>query len=218
MKPVLATPLIALMLVACKPMTPKDKTSLDPGKPSVVAAKKQESSSTSVTLVEFAVHIKGTLDERSKAANVMCDEMVNARYRVDLATITIEPPYPEELWLRFEVSSSESFENAPVVLRASVKRDNDVLDRFGTVLDRDARVRPYDHSMELMSHIDGAPASVLIYTQAEALIMPEETDPASIDIESAQAPPARTGHIMGNPIKIVFVGREEPQPVEPATK
>ena len=214
--------LLALMLGACKPMATAKIPSPDANKRSVME-NQRASTTVDISNVEFAVHIKGTLDNRSKAPNITCDEMVNARYLVDFATITVHPPYPEQLWVMFDVSSTENFAETPIVLRTLVKMDNEEVDSFLTTLGSDARTRLVENSMDVMSKLDGMPDSVLIYAQAEALLLPEGTDLASIDPETVTVPRASTGAVISNPIKIKFVTEdaaaeeaEQPSPGNPS--
>ncbi len=199
--------LIVLALSACKPMEPTSRRIGPSGESGIVTSEPERG--VNIVDVEYAVHIHGGLAKQSEAPNITVDKLVNARNYVDLATITVNPPYPEGLWVTFQTSSVEDFFDTPVALRAKVYVDKKAVDSFTVTLGERLIGKTEGYSMDVLSKIEGVPETVLVYAQAEALLMPEGTDPASVDPETATAPPARTGTVISNPIRINFTRSEE---------
>jgi len=198
--------LVGLALGACRPMEPETKTPLQPEERSILRS--SSAKSMDLTAVEHALHLTGALAPQSEAANVTADEMVSARSFVNLTTITVAPPYPEALWVTFRVKSTANFPDAPVALRTRIHIDQEVVDTFSMVLGADATKTSKEQAIDVLAHVAAAPETMLVHARADAVLLPEGTDPASVDPDTVTAPPERTGTVMSNPVRINFVSGE----------
>jgi len=154
--------------------------------------------------VEAAVSIEGVLAEKSQAPNVAVDELVSMRGDLDMTTVTVAPPYPEELWITFRVTSDKTFKERPVVLRAKVEQDGRIAERLLVVLDAESTKTPGETTVEVMSHVQGPPKAILLHAQGEVFFLPEGADPQTVAI-----PPEETGAVLSNPVRINFTPAKE---------
>jgi len=155
--------------------------------------------------VEANIRISGVLAAQSQADNVKVDSLVNERQELNLTTITVTPPVPAELWLTFRVKCRFGFAKSPVLLRAKVMRDKQEIDSFSLILGPNAAEAEAEHLVNALKDLPAAPASSLIHVQAEFLLFPEDTDPATIDAATATVPEERIGHELSNPVRINYV-------------
>lgn len=199
--------LIAVALGACKPMEPTRPKVLQPERPGVLES--EPKAPLEVGAVEATVQLEATLAERSQAANVTAEEMVNARSVLDLTTITVSAPTPPDLWVKFKVKCNQDFPETPVVMRAKVLMEGKEVDSFARILADNVRDTE-EHTMDVMAKVTDPPESLLLYAQAELLLLPEGTDPASVDPATASAPGERRGSVISNPVRINFVREGKP--------
>lgn len=208
MSRILLTGLVALALNACKPMGPDLPKPGSPEQATVMIDK----TATPVTVAdaEAALRLEATVDEMSRLGNVVVEESVNKRSVLDLTTVTVTPPFPAELWVTFHVSASQDFTATPVALRADVYEDDLVVDSFSEVFAKDIRNTAQIHRFNVLANRTEAPDTLLVYARGELSLMPEGTDPATVDANTAIASPENTGHTMSNPIRINFVREGQP--------
>ncbi|HOZ46843.1 MAG TPA: hypothetical protein PLO37_02825 [Candidatus Hydrogenedentes bacterium] len=204
----MAMGMLVLLLSACKPMDDQKRDlSSTTGLRSVLETKTVEIPAD-ISRVEFSVNLKVILDPRSAGPNVASEELVNARYLLDMCTITVKPPHPDELWLMLKYTSQEDFGRTPVVLRTKVFADEKVIDEYTTIIGAGAQREVYERSLELRTKLGEVPETVLIRAQADALLLPEDTDPLSIDPETVTVTPDRMGVVLSNPARINFVAED----------
>jgi hypothetical protein len=90
------------------------------------------------------------------------------------------------------------------VVRTKVFRDNTKIDEFAVVLGADAMSKPFVQSLDVLSGLPAAPASLLVHAQADVILMPAGTDPATVDPKTAAAAADTTGAVLSNPMRINF--------------
>jgi hypothetical protein len=137
--------------------------------------------------------------------------MINKRYDLDMSTVTVKPPYPKELWVTFNLKAVQDFKDTPVVLRTKILADKQEIDSFSKVVAEQVMTAAPVHSTNVLAKLDTPPKTMLVYAQAEALLMPEGTDAATIDPATLTAVAGRQGTVISNPVRIDFVA-EEPAP------
>ena len=203
MKRFLIVGCLMVLLAGCGPMAPV-KPKPGQGGPETRDQSSVEKNTT-IGDVEFAVHFNGTLDDRSKAPNITENTLMNPRKYVDLTTITVKPPYPESLWITFTSSSTKSFRDTPAALRATVYIDDTAVDSFTVIMGADASRQKETYSLDVLQKAGSVPKTALVRVQAEALLLPEGTDPATVDPATMTVSADRKGTVMSNPVRINFV-------------
>ena len=165
--------------------------------------------------VEQTIHFNITLAPGSRARNIQVDSRSDALNRIRLTTVTIEPPFPDELVFDVTLQCRNQFGTTPVVLRGQyVVNDEPVADIRYVLGENSHRDHPLG-KVEVMQALDTLPDSALFSLDVEALLMPRGTDPESLDPEEAStSPERRSTAITFNPVRIEFVGMEaEAEPV-----
>lgn len=205
---------VLVVLSGCKPMdaTPSFMDKQETTNSPLV----DKAAPATVVDVEFQTWIKGELDDRSRTAYVTAEELINARSVLDLTTITVKPPCPAELWVTFTVETQVDVSKAPLLLRVNIKQDQnpEPVAKFFRVLNDSSKRFSEPFALDLMKLISGTPDSVLLYAQAEVLLLDEGTDFSTFDPEKVAVPKEHRGTIQGNPIRINFVKAESaPAPV-----
>lgn len=159
------------------------------------------------------MRIEGTLAEESEADNVTVEELVSLIGHLNLATITVRPPYPEHLWLSFSAITNFGFPEQPVVLRIKFLVDDQEVDSLAIVMDEEVREEALFDGMEkvvdIMPALDTIPDTILVTARGEALLMPEEMDEDAIDPETATAAPDQKTFVLSNPVRINFIAAED---------
>lgn len=167
--------------------------------------------------LEQAVIIEAAVAQKSQGANVQATPLVDPRGSMNLLTVDVTPPLPEELWLDITVKSRRSFPKNPGVLRIAIKDGDHVLDSFGTVIGNNAKPSVSERSVNVLAARDTIPDTMLVTIEVEALLMPEGTDPDSIDPVTAETPESRYSRAVPTPpIRVNFEGAAAQPPAEPA--
>ena len=153
---------------------------------------------------ETALRLEATIGDKSKGPNVKVDETRDTLSRLVITTADILPPAPKELWASFKLTSSMAFTERPVVVRTKVFRDNTKIDEFAVVLGADATSKPFVQSLDVLSGLPAAPASLLVHAQADVILMPAGADPKTVDPKTVSAAADTTGAVLSNPVRINF--------------
>jgi len=169
--------------------------------------------------VDSGVFIDGKLAPASEALNVSVEYIETQRSTLSMTIITVKPPFPETLFLFFEVITSRDFVERPVVMRARAYRDDAPLgDEHGFVLGKNARFpmaadgtaeEPRGFTVDVMEGLSEIPDSLLLHARADAWLMPEGTDESTLNPLSDTAPDQVS--ILSNPVRINFVKEEANQ-------
>lgn len=172
--------------------------------------------------VEQTTALNITLSDRSTASNVQVEQMLESKLdRVALLTITVTPPYPEQLWLSPMLKTREGFDENPVVWRGEFVRDGEVvIDEFALLLNERFHKEYPLPDFDALAGLDTVPGSMLIEVRPEAMLFPPDTDAATIDPDTANLDdPARRatyGALYTTTVRIAFEGEPAATADEPA--
>lgn len=169
---------------------------------------------------EQAVDILVDVAPESAAPNIESTPLVNMTGRMDLLTLDVAPPYPTELWLKYELRSRRAFSGNPVVLRITTTHDGsgEVIDRFTSMIGNAVQPTVSERRVNALQGLDGIPETMLLRIQVEALLMPRGTDPETVDPETAETTPDRRSTAVATPpIRINFKGGPQPPAAAPVT-
>ena len=205
-KRIIAVGLLIGCVTACKVPTPPPvlPKSSDEALAGPAASKPPEKHSTDIGDIESLVRIRATLSEQSKTPTVTVDEMIDTQNRLNMATITVTPPCPKQLWIGFEVTLVRPITEGAAVLRAKVYRDKNEVSSFTTLISPALSAQPDQHSVDVLAGLDATPDTMLVYAQAELILLPPGTDPATVDAKSVTGTADTTGTSVGNPVRINF--------------
>ncbi len=158
--------------------------------------------------IESMLTLYATIDDQSKSPAVAVNEMVDVRGKVDMVTLDVTPPAPQELWVAIKVSSKSAFNEGPVVLHCKVMRDNDTIQTFDCVGGRDPVLNPDGCKVNVLSGLPSAPATMLVHAEAEVILLPAGTDPGTINPAEVKGGPDTTGVVLSNPVRINLKSEE----------
>jgi hypothetical protein len=198
--------LLILGLASCNPNPPKHKQdanqlSTNGGEASGVPLAKDE---FGVGDVEAALSIEIKTDDKSKTDAVKEEETLDMRKRLVLDAVDVSAPAPKELWVNLTLKSTSSFTEGLVVARVKVFREKDEVYSFAQILGKDVRKSWIIHSFDALVGLQDVPKTMLINAQAEVVLLPSDTDPASIDPKTVTADANSTGVVLSNPMRINF--------------
>lgn len=150
---------------------------------------------------------------------VLAEELRNAQKKLNMLTVTVSPPKPDELWIAITLKPSEDFPDRPAALRGKVFRevtkDTKVeIATFQTVLDGHASPSsrrdpagtyfPLEFRADAVKDLTELPPTMLIYAEVEAYMAPPETDPATIDPATYTTGPEDRGNLLSNPVRVNY--------------
>ncbi len=169
--------------------------------------------------VDSGIMINGTLAPEAQSDAVAADYIETMRGTLSMTTITVHPPYPEELSILFELVSTRAFEERPVVVRARAYRDQETPlgEEYASLMGKDAatipvdaagRLQPRQFVVDALEGLDAIPETMLLHVQADAWLMEAGTVEELIDPRTATSPERVT--LLSNPVRINFV---EPDPL-----
>ena len=215
MKRLLAFALLITVLAACngQPAGSKPAGATGPGNGAMSAPTEDN-----IGDLEQAVLIEASVAQRSEAPNIESTPLVDPTNRMSMLTIDVAPPYPEELWLNIKIKSRRSFPKNPGVLRIAIKDGDQVLDTFASVIGKTSTPTVTEHQVNALAARDTIPETMLVTIEVEALLMPEGTDPDTIDPTTAEVPESRYSRATQTPpVRINFegAGQEAPAPATP---
>ena len=157
--------------------------------------------------LEQMVLLEAAVAEQSRGPNIETTPLVDATGRMNYLTIDVSPPFPDELWLDIRVRARRSFPRNPGVLRIAIRDGDEVLDTFGTVVGRTSTPSVPEHSVNVLAARETIPETMLIALDVEALLMPEGTDPDTVDPMTAEVPESRFSRALPTPpVRINFEG------------
>ncbi len=215
MKQLISFVLMAALLTACnaEPGATKAANTARGGATGSILAVTEDN----IGDLEQAVLISVSVAERSEGPNIDATPLVDASGRMNLFTVDISPPLPQELWLDFKVESRRAFPKNPGVLRIAIKDGDQVLDSFGSVIGSTAQPSESGRSVNVLAGRAGLPDTMLITLAVEALLMPEGTDPETIDPITAEVSEDRYSlAVPVPPTRINTTSAAAPPPPAPA--
>ena len=158
--------------------------------------------------VEAQIWAEGTL--AVDAPGVEVNEIVDQRDRLNMVTIDVFPPYPNELHLRYEMHCVQDFPHEPAVSRITILRNGEPVGSLAGLFAADGVQQNYETTVDVMEGLDEIPETMEVIVQGESILMPRGTDPAEIDPETAESSPERMSeYVYCNPIRIRFHPEEE---------
>jgi hypothetical protein len=161
--------------------------------------------------LEQAVRFDVGVAAQSKGPNIKAKSLEDPTGRLNLLTLKVSPPYPEELWLNFELSSKRAFKKNPGVLRVRIVDGETVLDEFGAVIGDTSIPSVSERTVNVLAAREEIPESMLVTIKVEALLMPEGTDPSTIDPMTAETTEDRYSQAVETPpIRVNFEGAGAP--------
>jgi len=198
--------LVALIMAvsSCNPAPPKREGGASDFAASGASGPPLAPKAMDVGDAETALRLEATIGDKSKGPNVKVDETRDTLSRLVITTADVAPPAPKELWASFRLTSSMAFTERPVVVRTKVFRDNTKIDEFAVVLGANATSKPFAQSLDVLSGLPAAPASLLVHAQADVILMPAGTDPKTVDPKTVSAAADTTGAVLSNPVRINF--------------
>ena len=215
MRQLISFALMAALLTACnaEPGATKTTNTARGGATGFIPAPTEDN----IGDLEQAVMISVSVAERSKGPNIEATSLVDATGRMNLFTVDITPPLPQGLWLDIKVESRRAFPKNPGVLRIAIKDGDQVLDSFGSVIGSSAQPSETGRSVNVLAGRAGLPDTMLITLAVEALLMPEGTDPDTIDPRTAEVSEDRYSRAVAvPPIRINTKDAAAPLPPAPA--
>jgi len=140
-------------------------------------------------------------------ANVGVEELRDMRGDLNMLTVTVAPPHPQKLDVALTVKSSKGFGEQPLLVRVSVLRDGQAIESQTVTVAGDALKNPSSYTFDALKGLTSAPPSMLLYAQAEIVMLPAGTDVAAIDPAAVTGTPETTGSKVSNPLRINFTGQ-----------
>ena len=140
-------------------------------------------------------------------ANVGVEELRDMRGDLNMLTVNVAPPHPQKLDVELTLKSSKGFAEQPLVVRVSVLRDGQAIESQTLTVAGDTPKNPFSYTFDAMKGLTAAPASMLLYAQAEIIMLPAGTDVAAIDPATVTGTPDTTGSKVSNPLRINFTGQ-----------
>lgn len=210
--------LLAAMVVACRPEMPP--TGAEPAaSASSVSDGGTGKPPVNIGDVEQAVQIQVTLATEPLPPNYVQELMMDPRKDLNLARVTVSPPLPDALPVKVAITSRRGFPTTPVVLRLKAYADEREVGSYTAVLGKEADQNNLIWTVDPLAGVPGLPDSLLVLVKGEALLMPEGTDPATVDPATATVPPERhTSTVLSNPLRVTFEkGAASGGPAAPAT-
>ena len=223
---------LAGWLIGCEPPAPADPQEAE--QPELETPAEEPTTARPTTLnvgdVEAQVWVEGTLDPDMDDPGIHAQAIVDQRQRRNMVRIQVEPPYPDELWLRYETECERNFPDPPAVIRGSFVRDVDgaELGRLAGVFGEDGVHTQYTARIDALEDLEEIPESFLITFEGESLLLEDGVDADEVDPEEAETSPGRQSNfVYSNPIRVIFLedeeeeveeelpGAEEPPEIEP---
>jgi len=206
----------AMMLAACG--SEDGAGPAGPSEPSPESAATETSDSAlNVGDVEQQTWIVADVALKSQTESVSIDALEDARKKLNLVTVTVTPPHPESFWVDIRLNTLRSFETNPVVLRARYSVSAEYpgeeeaveveMPGFMEVVSEQVHKSSIEQ-IDILAQLPGVPETLLFKVEADAILSKYGTDAASLDPETAEAPPARTTTLLSNPLRVNFVSEE----------
>ncbi len=209
---------MAAMILLCLTGCRKEAKSIvsDTPEPVPVVIAGETPHRTDIGDIESGTTIIGTIAEESRGASVQVEDMTTQRGDITMVTATVSPPYPPELWVRFQIKtrSGASAIKRLVAVRGKMVRDEQPIAMLQTMLGgpddpKAGTDRPTEFKVDVLSGLAAPPNSMLVYAEADLLLLPKDTDPAGIDPATANVDPGDSATIRSNPVRINFAAPGE---------
>lgn len=190
-------------VVACSPEPPSIAAIRETADSGVVRV--SGSSPFSIGDVETGIVIKGRLDLRSKSRNIEYQETLTAKKDLAMVNITVNQPFPEELWLHFTIrKGGTDFEDNVVIVRGAVFLDETPIQQIEYAIPP-ARIQPFVHEIrvDVMAHLSSIPDTLLARLSIEAILLMGVHEIPE-DISAVKTASDSTVAVRSNPVRIDF--------------
>lgn len=154
--------------------------------------------------VEQQIDIEAALAPESSSGHIKEDPVIEKSGRIKILTITMSPPHPQKLLIRYTINSRQAWDTRPVVLRGRllVDREREIAS-LATVLGADAQRNSFELVVDVLQGLDRVPETLGVTFSGEALLMPRDTDVATIDPKTAESS-ERSGALYATVVRVNF--------------
>lgn len=208
---ILPCALSVLLLTGCNPKPAPSAVTGDEAAvedPSMLAKKGLD-----IGDVEYNVRLEATILETSRTPALQVEEMRSLKKDLNMVTVDVHEPAPASIPIYVRILANLNTAKQPIVLRGKVLRDTTVIGEFSTVVSSaisrtlmmDGQPIPdWAFEVDALKGLDTRPESLLIHVESEALLMPLDTDPSTLDASTATTFPTSTTMLISNPVRINF--------------
>lgn len=153
---------------------------------------------------EAAISLTLNLPAEPAIPNVKAEDLRNMRGGLDLVTITVKPPFPKTFPLELTLKSKQPFAERPLAVRLAIFRGNQQIGSQALTVAGDVRT-PFSYTVDALQGLPQPPHTMLLHAEAEIVMLPEGTNPETVNPATATATPEWTGAKVSNPVRINFV-------------
>ncbi len=161
-----------------------------------------------VASAEIQVHLEAGLAPQSYSPDITVEQLVNPMKIVNMVTMDVKPPRPESLLISLHAWRTQRSPRHPIVIRGKVIMDKETVGTFAELLNTRGTKRMELTTVDVSALASKDVDSLLIQAEAELLILPEGTDPATIDPLTVTTSPSQIGVKRSNPVRINFLSEE----------
>ena len=194
-----------VLLCACerRVQVPPTEPSGQPGAPGGAAAANLPINIGDVEAqVIFACDVPEALDT---AENITVDRKMTRRHDLGMLTIDIYPPYPTSLPVTLRVDKKLPInEDFLLILRGTLNKDEQPLHPFQLVMTRASDKRTLIAEVDVLAGVSSYPETTLVNAKVDAVLLPPNTDLATIDVATVQGTAQTQSILLSNPIRINF--------------
>lgn len=149
------------------------------------AAKEEVEVPFNIGDVEQAIDFEADLDAEAVSANVKAEKVTDLMNRVKIMNVTVSPPYPEHLVIRYTLNCRQAFAERPVVVRGKIADGERELAAFAVFLGENSRSNEFEQEVDVLEGLDEVPETVGLMVTGEAILLPAGSDEASVDPKTA---------------------------------
>lgn len=163
--------------------------------------------------VEYNVRLEASILETARTPALKVEEMRSLKKDLNMVTVDVQEPVPATIPIYVRILANLDTAKQPIVLRGKVFRDTTVIGEFNTVVSSaisrtlmmDGQPVPdWAFEVDALKGLESRPESLLIHVESEALLMPLDTDPTTLDASTATTFPTSTTMLISNPVRINF--------------
>jgi hypothetical protein len=204
----------ALFFTGCEVRRPPESQEAQPATPVVVGTPSMVHIAD-IGDVEASIRIEGFMAEPDIPAGVTVDSLETPRQTLSLCTIEVSGSATGALWLTFQVVPGRFFDGQPLAVRGAVLREQGMpaepaesIHEFQALFaqsgDQSSFPEPLVFRVNALEGLDTRPETMLLHATMEVLLLPKETDTATVDPATVSTDPNRTSNMLSNPIRINF--------------
>jgi len=164
---------------------------------------------------EFHISVEVVPEEAELGDNIKIERLEDDQGKLMLVNVTVNPPVPETLPIRFTLRSTEAFGGSPVAVEGVALRDDVEIGAFdavvgaqGTWLPRRSGQDPAIWVYDVLEGLDEIPESMLVNARLALKLTDPGTDEAAIDPKTVEVAEGNRPIEFTNPVRINFVQTE----------